>query len=88
MKLLAHTLSGKHLETIYQSFLLPLIDYGDIIYHAAPNYALQKLDQIHYQAACIILGCIKGTSTMKTYTILNWTTLTVRRQEHLSRFFF
>ena len=71
MRKLANILTTKHLETIYQSFILPLIDYGDIIYNAAPDYSLLRLDQIHYQAACIVSGCIKGSNKIKVFKNLN-----------------
>ena len=77
-------MKSTHLETIYKSFILSQLDYGDVIYAAAPNFILDRLDRFHYQAACSISGVSRGSNTEKTLGILNWTTLYQRRKEHLA----
>ena len=51
--------------TIYNTFLRPLIDYGDIIYDKPQNESLcEKLESVQYKAVLAITGVI-GTSRDK-----------------------
>ena len=51
------------LVTIYEAFIRPHLDYGDIIYDQAYKESFhQKLESIQYNAALAITGAIRGTS--------------------------
>ena len=68
------------LLTIYNSFIRPYLDYGDIIYDQAYNASFrQKLDSIQYNAALAITGTIRGTSKEKLYDEPGLETLEKRR---------
>ena len=68
------------LLTIYNSFIRPYLDYGDIIYDQAYNASFrQKLDSIQYNAALAITGTIRGTSKKKLYDEPGLETLEKRR---------
>ena len=70
----------KSLITIYEVFLRPLIDYGDIIYDQPNNYSFcEKLESIQYKAALAITGAIQGTSRDKIYKELGLESLKARR---------
>ena len=51
-----------------QSYLRPLLDYGDIIYYQPHNVSFcEKLESVQYKAALAIAGAIKGISRNKIY---------------------
>ena len=53
------------LLTIYKSFVIPHLDYGDVIYDQQHNSFHQKLEPIQYNATLAITGAIRGTSKEK-----------------------
>ena len=54
--------------TIYEAFLRPLIDYGDIIYDQPQNESFcEKLQSVQYKAALAITSVIQGISHDKIY---------------------
>ena len=56
------------LLTIYKSLICPHFDYGDVIYDQSYNYSFHaKLDSYQYEAALVMTGAIKGSSTEKLY---------------------
>ena len=83
LQALSKLLQSHHLETIYLSFIKPHFEYGDIIYNSAHKTHLDNLERIHYHAALIVSGCIRGSNTMKVLSSLNWHTLKSRRNERL-----
>lgn len=78
---LKHSIQSKHLEKLYFSFVLPHLEYGSLIFTSANAGILAKLDQVHYRAALIVSGCIKGTSRVKVFRCLDWMSLEERRNE-------
>ena len=60
IKNLRHNLPRKLLIPIYEVFLRPVIDYGDIIYHHPQNESFrEKLDSVRYKAALATTGTYK-----------------------------
>ncbi len=80
LKYLSKTVKSYHLNAIYQGFIRPHFDYGDILY-SANKTVLEQLERIHYRAGIIVSGCIHGSSTKKVLKILNWKSLADRRTE-------
>ena len=67
--------------TIYESFVRPHLDYGDIIYDRPDNESfISKLEQVQYNAALAIIGAIKCTSHSKLYNELGLESLESRRR--------
>ena len=65
---LHYVLPRHSLLTIYNSFIRPHLDYGDILYDQPNNQAFSnKLENLHYNAALAITGGISGTSKTKIY---------------------
>ena len=80
IKKLRHSLPRKSLLTIYQAFLRPLVDYGDIIYDQPQNESFrEKIESVQYRAALAITGAIQGTSCDKLYHELGLESLKSRR---------
>ncbi len=81
LKMLSGLLGSKHLETIYNLFVLPHLEYGSIIFDCANHNNLVKLDRIHYRAALLVSGCIHGSNSNKVLKCLAWLDLNKRRNE-------
>ena len=64
-----HLILPRHsLITIYNTFIRPHLDYGDVIYDHAFNESFhQRLESIQYNAAIAITGAIRGTSSEKLF---------------------
>ena len=66
--------------TMYQSFVRPHSDYGNIIYDQPNNASLsEKVESVQYYAALAITGAIKGTSKEKLYQELRLESSKYRR---------
>ena len=56
------------LWTIYRSFIMSLLDYGDVIYDQPENELFSsKTEPVQYNVSLVITGAVKGTSK-KSYT--------------------
>ena len=76
LRKLHNTLPRLPLLTIYESFIRPHVDYGDIIYVQAYNVSFhQKLESIQYNSALAITSAIRGTSTENLYNKIGLETL-------------
>ena len=65
---------------IYKSFVIPHLDYGDVIYDHAFNESSQnKLESAQYNAALAITRAIRGSSREKLYQELGLESLKSRR---------
>ena len=66
--------------TIYKSFIRPHLDYGDIVYDRAFNESFHKnLEPLQCNAAIVITGAIRGTSSEKLFQELGFESLKSRR---------
>ena len=81
-------LPGAPLITIYQSFIRPHLDYGDMIYDQTFNMSFQqKMETIQYNAALAIASAIRGSSREKRYQELDLKTLQQRGWRKLCHFY-
>ena len=89
LRKLQNIIPRNSLLTIYKSFIRPLLDYGDIIYHQPNNGSFcQKIESIQYQAAQAIPGTIHETSQTKLYKELGIESMKLRQWfRHLCYFF-
>ena len=71
-----YRLSRKYLETMYSSFILPQLDYGQVQKLAG------NLERLHLDALRTIIVAVRGTSYQKLYTESGFTTLRERRFRH------
>ena len=79
MRSLTFTLDRRSLETIYLSFIGPLLEYGDLIFDILTNFEQNELDEIQNEAARIVTVTTKFTSVENIYTDTGWQTLGNRR---------
>ena len=77
MKKLRSKLPRNALLSIYNSFIRPHLDYGDIAYDQSTNDSLcQKLKSVQDNAVLAITEAIKETSQVKLYEELGLESLT------------
>ena len=78
----------KSLETIYLTFIRPLLEYGDIIWDNCTQQEKTELDKIQNEAARIATGATKLVSVDALYKEIGWETLEQRRNNHKLTLFF
>ena len=72
--------SRHSLITIYNTFIRPHLDYGDVIYdHTFNELFHQRLEAIQYNATIAITGTIRGTLPEKFFQELGLETLKSKR---------
>ena len=60
------------LITIYKAFVIPHLDYGDVLYDQSFNTSFhEKLGFVQYSACLALAGAIRGTSKEKVYQELS-----------------
>ena len=59
---LKYRLSRKALTILYTSFILPVFDYGDVIWDNCSDCHATALENLHLDALRTICGAVRGTS--------------------------
>jgi hypothetical protein len=70
------------LETLYKSMILPIMEYGDIIYDGSADLHLKRLEGIQRKAALSCTGAYRHTNHERLLEELGWPTLSARRKSH------
>ena len=66
LRKLQKCLPRRSLVTIYKSFIIPHLDYGDVIFDQVYNKSFHEtLESLQYNASLAITGAIRGTSKEK-----------------------
>ena len=73
---------------IYKSYILPLIEYGDILYIKASNKNLDKIQKLQNHALKLCHNLDIRTSTNHIHKISNLNILSERRDQHLLNYLF
>ena len=74
--------------TIYKIFVRPILDYADIIYDKSLTESFKdKLEMVQYNAALVITGAFKGTSSNRIYRELGLEFLAEQRWSRKIFFF-
>ena len=64
------------------------MEYGDIIWNNCHDCDSALLDSVQYEAARLVTGAIKGTSSARLYKELPWESLSSRKKlQILSQFY-
>ena len=83
IRFLSKYVSRDVLDQIYNLYVRPHLDYGDIMYHIHdPKFELEftkRLESTQYTAALAVSGAWRGTNTDKLYEELGWEILYYRR---------
>ena len=83
-----YRLNRKTLDIMYRSFILPVLDYGDVIYNNCTDLLSIKLEEIQLDALRTISGSVRGTSHVKLYQETGFVALKERRKRHKMLLFF
>ncbi len=67
-------------ESLYKALVLPVVEYGSILYDNCSFFLSQRLERLHRQAAVVVTGAFKNTSYVKLLTELGWENLESRRK--------
>ena len=82
MRRLKYDLDRKSLETIYKSFIRPLLEYADVIWDNCTQQNKNEHQFIQLEAARISTGATKLVSVANLYMETGWETLDTRRSKH------
>ncbi|MCG8113681.1 MAG: reverse transcriptase domain-containing protein [Candidatus Thiodiazotropha taylori] len=88
MRKLKFKLDRKSLETIYISFIRPLLEYGDNIWDNCTQSEKDDLEKIQNEAARIATGATKLVSLNNLYKEICWESLQKRRRDHKLTLFY
>jgi len=75
------------LLVFYRTYVLPIVDCGDIIFDNCATTDSNLLESVQTASAKIILGCLKTTSHEIILKDLGLTPLFIRRQYHILKAF-
>ena len=81
-------LDRKSLETIYWSFIRPILEYGDVVWDSCTQQEKRDIEKIHNGAARIVTDTTKIVSINLLYEETGWETLKIRRKNHKLTLFF
>ena len=73
---------------IYKSMILPYCDYGDVIYNAAGQEGLEKLQRLQKWCLKISMGFNIRYGTRALYTVTKMPRLEHRRSAHINNFMY
>ncbi len=67
-------------ETLYKSLVLPLVEYGCVLFDNCSAALKLRLERLHRHAAVIVTGAFKNTSFARLLSELGWDSLDDRRK--------
>ena len=80
MKRYKFVLDGKSLETIFNFFIRPILEYGNEIWDNCQQYEKDILQKIQIEAARIATGTTKLVSIASFFSEIGWNSLDTRRK--------
>ena len=69
---LKYKLYWRSLETMYISFIRPILEYGSDVWINCSDGLCDSLEDFQVQAARIVTGSIRGTSHERLYNEVGW----------------
>lgn len=88
MRKLKFTIDRKSLQTIYFTFIRPILEYADVVWDNCSQYEANELEKIQNEAARIVTGSTKLVSISSLLSETGWETLSARRKKHKLLLFF
>ena len=88
MRKLKFKLDRRSLQTIYFSFIRPLLEYADVVWNNCAQNESNELEKIQNEAARIVTGATKLVSINSLLLETGWETLFSRRNKHKLTFFY
>ena len=68
--------------TLVKLTILPILDFGDVIYKIASNTLISKLDVVYHSAVRFLTKAPYTTHHCDLYALIGWPSLHIRRQTH------
>ncbi len=88
LKRLTKTLTRQAKETVYLSFIRPVLEYAAVIYDGCPNRLVKMLEGVQRQAALACTRAYLCTSHNALLDELGWDRLCTRRECHKLNMFY
>ena len=88
MRKLKFELSRQSRETIYLTFIRPVLEYTNVVWDNCTHYEKEELEKIQNELARIITGTTKIASIHALYKEIGWDTLDSRRRKHKLTLFY
>ena len=82
MRRLKFQLDRNSLQTIYISFIRPLLEYADVVWDNCTQQEAYELEKNQNEAANIVTGATKLTLIQSLLSDTGWESLTSRREKH------
>ena len=79
---LKYQLDRRSLQTMYFSFIRPILEYADIIWDNCFNYEKENVEKIQIEAGRVVTGATKSCSRAKILQETGWDSLEKRRYKH------
>ena len=67
---------------MYKSFILPILDYADVVWDNCDEYQANALEELQLDALRTIVGTVRGTSHSSLYKEAGFVTLKTRRERY------
>ena len=83
-----YKLDRNSLERFYVAYVLPILEYADIVWSGATGRDLAKLDKVHVSAMRIVTGATARSNVNGLYEDIGWHDLSTRRKIHRLRWFY
>ena len=88
LRSLKFVLDRQSLQKIYFTFILPILEYADVVWDNCTEQQSLSLEKIQLEAGRIVSGTTKLVGTDKLYAELGWLKLSERRNLHKLFLFF
>ena len=88
LRALKYQLDRRSLQTMYLSFIRPILEYGDVIWDNCCNYEKFEIEKIQIEAGRIVTGATKSCQKSKILEETGWDSLETRRYKHRMITFF
>ena len=79
MQALKFKLKRKTLNTIYISYLRPILEYASIVWDNCTLYDKESLEKLQYEAARVVTGLTRSVSIERLLSEIGWVPLSDRR---------
>ena len=82
MRKLKFELNRQSLETIYLTFIRPVLEYANVVWNNCTHYEKEEQEKIQNEEARTVTGTTKLVSIHALYEETGWDTLDSRRRKH------
>ena len=69
------------LNKMYLSYIRPILEYADVLWDGCSNENESRIEKVQLEAARLVSGLTRSTSTNRIYQEIGWKTLHRRRKE-------